>query len=258
MNLPYIMVTGIVTKNDVETILTCYEYPTTHCLAAGILVSHKTLSGNTTTNRRYPTAPEARARIEELSEFNCWPVVHYNTSGCTDPLSQQIDRLMGLHPLLSGIQLNVVKPDPEELKRIKDKHNISLILQVNEKSIRERTAICVCDYVSQYKDTVDYALFDMSGGKSEPLDTLLAANILRYWDFRGIIPSLAGGLGPEGGDTLREIKHFARMIDLRCVSFDAEGKIRVPVPDPIDGQPYQDMLSRDRTVAYVKSIRKAV
>lgn len=259
MNLPYIGITGITSKKDVSTLKTVCPPSPNHCYMAGILVSGKTISGGSTTNRRYPAINEAIRLMEALQDDRFWVAFHYNTSGRTEPLREQLGPLLDCQPKgCFGFQLNVVRPNLDEMKFLREKHNLSFILQVNEKSIREPSADCMLEYVHEYRDVAEYALLDLSGGTGKPFDPVLAASVLRHWDFQTIIPGLAGGLGPDGSDLIWETKLHAPIIDMTAISYDAEGRIRVPVKDPIEGVKYQDRLSKKLVSQYVMAVHSGM
>lgn len=256
MNLPYVGLTGVASLKDVSTLQNLRVCPPSanHCYMAGILVSGKTLSGQPTTNRRYPTVENAFRLAGLFTDSRFWVAFHYNNSGRKEPLREQLQPLTDRLGSGFGIQLNIARPPLDEVRELRDRFRLKIILQVNEKSLREPTAECMLEYVYEYRDVAEYALLDLSGGKGLPLNPTLAAKVLRNWDYPGIIPGLAGGLGPDASDTIWEVKARAPFTDMTAISYDAEGKIRVPVEDPIVGENYQDRLSKKLASQYVMAV----
>lgn len=257
MTHPYVGITGICNDVDIRTLKVAETVlsETNHILMAGVLVSHKTLSGLPTTNRRYPPIDEAVLLVRELAKF-AWPVAHYNTSGCQDPLSVQLQRLVGRLDKIEGVQLNVVRPDQAEVAKFREDHpDIEIILQVNRHSPADYGVQAILDYVRLYEGSVDYALLDLSGGEGRPLDAEWALEIYSKWPFirshsgEPVGLGVAGGLGPNCKDLIEPF--YSR---LKTLSLDAEGGLRVPVADPIPDARYQDRLDRDKALGYVSTL----
>lgn len=93
-------------------------------------------------------------------------------------------------------------------------------------------------------------------------DTILET--LSTMEDRGVRLGLAGGLGPDCGGALNDLRtgllgHGGdEDVDLDVLSYDAESRVRVPVPDPIEGEEYQDMLDRTSSVNYVAAVCAAL
>ncbi len=133
---PYIGITGITSLEDVETIGACCNIVAatvrTHRVMAGVLVSAKTLRGEATTNRRYPSIDAADEPLQLSRYAYAWPVVHYNTRATSDALRDELRLLVERCPSMRGLQLNVVSPDPDVVARFASEHqSIEVILQVN-------------------------------------------------------------------------------------------------------------------------------
>ena len=257
MRTPYIGITGICNDEDIQTLRMAETVLAggSHILMAGILVSHKTLTGLPTTNRRYPLIDEAVRLAKKLARF-AWPVAHYNTSGCQDPLSKQLETLAHKLDEIEGIQLNVVRPDPAEVAKFRETHpDVEIILQVNRHSPADYGVQAILDYVRLYEGSVDYALLDLSGGEGRPLDAEWALEIYSKWPFirshsgEPVGLGVAGGLGPNCKDLIEPF--YSR---LKTLSLDAEGGLRVPVADPIPDARYQDRLDRDKALGYVSTL----
>lgn len=264
---PYIGVTGVVTRDDVASISICATVLAAsgqpHQLMAGVLVSAKTLRGERAANRRYPTAHDAEVLCARLFDAGAWPVVHFNTR-TPAPLDEQLDALCRAVPSLMGIQLNVARPDPEALARFRWGQRpgmgpgVELILQVGGASLEALTPEAVLDYVRRYRASVHYALLDLSGGRGLPADTALAAAVVAAWDCPEVALGIAGGLGPEAGPLLADLRARCAPDRFRGLSFDAETGVRVPVADPTPGEHGQDTLNGLRALHYVEAVVDAL
>lgn len=278
MNLPqpYIGITGIVTYSDVNIAHGCAEIvrelAPTHRLMTGVLVSYKTLYHRTTTNQRYPGISAVDKLLEECGDFGAWPVIHYNSHAKGEEFAEELELLYYLCPAMRGIQLNVVTPDPGTVQYFANKYpEVEIILQVNHTSLVE-TAIPPAQivqpwqYIERYTG-IRHALIDSSGGNGRVFPPQTANDIIKILDGleeRGVHLGIAGGLGPDCGDLLEDLR--IRMvgywgdldIELVRLSYDAESRIRVPVPNPIAGDKYQDQLDHDKAVGYVQIVCEAL
>lgn len=245
----YIGITGIVTHADVDTIAACAALlPPDIRLMAGVLVSSKTLTGEPTESRRYPTLTEAMYLLSGLSDF-AWPVVHYNTRATGLDLRMEIMELLAFLPEARGIQLNVAAPNPDMVARaMLDHPDVELILQVNRASVPSGLVSDVHAYVAKY--SAQHALLDRSGGTGKSLDVSWMAAVLpglAAWAR----PAVAGGLGPDSGPVVASLPGG-------LFSVDAESRSRVPVSDPIDGAKHQDRLDRDLALRYTQAMVDAM
>lgn len=257
MSRPYIGITGIVTVMDSIMFASLPEFAPGHRRMAGVLVSHKTLHGHPTTNRRYPTLETARQRVQELAEGGAWPTVHYNTRA-TGPLVDDLLRLAQEVPCVGGIQLNIPRPPLRDLEQFRERHpDIELILQVSEACLGE-SAIPEENYhayVHRYRTVVEHALLDLSGGRGTSLreHLQLFGRVLEYWPCTEVLPGVAGGLGPGCAPVLQALRAAAPTLR-EGLSLDVESGVRMPVSDPLEGLPYQDQFSYSRALAYVEAV----
>jgi hypothetical protein len=268
----YVGITGIVTEDDVETVRQAAAIVRTRAphrrLMAGVLVSWKTLCGRSTTNRRYPTLEAAGRLVEALVEAGAWPVVHYNSR---EPhLGSQVVSLLAALPWAGGVQLNVVRPEPDEIAQIRRFHppsEMEIILQANHAAPWDAEAGLLA-WSLRFEGLVQHILLDLSGGRGTGIDPGKVAAVLGHatgrWLHAGIRPALAGGLGPDCARVLRETgrqigapcqpadPHGGSVVLAAC-SCDAESGVRVPVDDPVEGEPFQDRLDRGKALAYVEA-----
>jgi len=287
--LPYIGVTGIVTPEDVLTVKDCVRVIRDHCpkgedglpthrFMAGVLVSYKTLTDQPLTNRRYPH----RAHVEPLLAWclaaGAWPVIHFNTHAKGEALLKELFQLCVEFPSARGLQLNLVCPDPEVVRGFTSAfhHHVEVILQINHTSLVKsakppQKMAQPLDYALGYAKWSDagisHALLDASGGKGKLFDHRTADTIIEtlgHLKERGVRLGLAGGLGPDCGTAIDDLKaglagHGGDPdIELQELSYDSESRVRVPVPDPIAGEKYQDMLDRTKALNYTSVLCAAL
>lgn len=127
---------------------------------------------------------------------------------------------------LHAIQLDVTWPDPNELKKFRDKHQETIIvLQVGKFALSEVDGDPqkVVDRLKKYGDSIDHVLLDMSMGKGQGMEAGGLLPLLRL--IRQELPELglavAGGLGPESVDLLEPIAQ-----EFPDISIDAQGNVK--------------------------------
>lgn len=292
----YIGITGIVTDADVDTARACARLvPPSHRLMAGVLVSAKTLRGQSTTSRRYPAFDRVETLLRELLLAGCWPVVHYNTRATDANFAAELGLLVDTLPSMRGLQLNVVAPCPDVVSRFAAAHrSVEVVLQVNRAAMlslpttqtgdaydRHVACCAVADEVSEYVaryGRIAHVLLDASGGEGRALNTSLAGTIIGRngdeWRDRGCHAGIAGGFGPDSNDTLASVAVALKVaaanramcsdgadrfeVALADLSFDAESGVRSPVADPAPGEKHQDALDADKARAWVSLVASAV
>lgn len=206
---PYIAITGITKPDQVEAL----EIPTFagHDVMLGILVSHKSISGQGASKRYadfHMNATKIVAAIESLGRKDVLPAVHYNSRSKknVDEDLTSLWRFKKMH-----IQLNIREPELV-------KYAISALLgspysdwgvifQANLSIVRQYGILGALAFFNGanpvgQKDT--HVLFDLSGGRGEPLDMEKAkeAKEIAKKRFPKIGFGIAGGLTP---DSVQEI-----------------------------------------------------
>lgn len=259
---PYVGVTGFVSIDDVSVARDCAsilaENAPSHRLMAGVLVSTKTLRGEPTESRRYPTLDDAERILAAIADSGAWPVVHYNTRATGLDLAMELTRLRAVLPSMRGLQLNVAGPDPRAIDMfLRSGDEIEFIVQVNRYAYTGLVpnAAEAFAYVAEYAHVASYALLDLSGGEGRPLDPAFIGATLALWDASWCVnPAIAGGLGPDARAMLHAAMRAVGQLVFRRLSFDAEGALRVPVENPTEGAKHQDRLDRDKALAYVRAV----
>lgn len=127
---------------------------------------------------------------------------------------------------LDAIQLDLIWPKPEEIKKFKEEHpDIFIILQVGKFALKEveEDPQTVINNLREYGDSVDYVLLDMSMGMGKGMEAVGLLPLLRI--IREKLPYLglavAGGLGPDSIDLLKSIAE-----EFPDVSIDAQGNVK--------------------------------
>ncbi len=254
---PFISVCGVACERDVETIRDIVPLlPPGHVLAAGVLVSEKTLRGEAVESERYPSIYDVPGILRALKHAGAWPVVHFNTRA---PTAELFDRLMVAPLGAVGFQLNVHPwPDPY-LVRILSAYG-PVILQWRGPHPEAAPGAALLDALrTAHQSGASFVLCDASAGTGKPLDPTLAIQYVNAWWDRspellgGTRPvglALAGGLGPDAGDLLREVLAQCPVSALGSISFCAETRLRRPREGA--SRPGQDELAHDLAAAWVR------
>jgi hypothetical protein len=134
---------------------------------------------------------------------------------------------------LHAIQLDLVWPEPAEIKKFKEKNpNIIIILQVGKFAIEDTKGDPqeIVNRLHEYGDSVGHVLLDMSMGKGESMEAGGLLPLLRL--IKKKLPELglavAGGLGPESSPGFNLIAR-----EFPDISHDAQGNVK-PADAPRD------------------------
>ena len=227
-NGPYVGVTGFMSCNEVREALTMVPKKSVRRLMVGILMSSKTLAGQT--NKwpgRYPKK-EAVAGIFADDE-RALNLVHYNTDNPETLFAQltEITELAGPH--LDGFQLNIAWPPIAQVQKYrKTNPEKFLLLQIGGKAMAVAgSAKHFAELVGEYLPTIDAILIDPSGGKGQPLDPIKGTEYLSsLHNYPKLGLGIAGGLGSR---SLYLIDPLVRMFP--NLSIDAEGQLRTRPPE---------------------------
>jgi hypothetical protein len=234
-NKPYIGITGITCKEDVEVIKQALRYSYG---MYGVLVSDETLKGGKPHRCRYPKI-EALKDIFRVMPENALRAVHYN-SEYTDQLSKDIEEIVRLTDgLCNCIQLNIEYPPLDQVAIIKNENKeLKIIFQLGKDSMKEKAYKNVASKIEPYVPYIDYILIDASQGAGielKILDTIEFARPLRK--LRPL--TFAGGLD---GFSLHL---FISLIEEFGASIDAEGKL----------MNNSDTLDHEKVKRYIRSAR---
>ncbi len=231
---PYIGVTGFMSREEVSQALTAVSRETAYRLMVGVLMSSKTLAGQT--NKwpgRYPKKESvADIFIDDPRALN---LIHYNTD-TPEMLASEVGQIVELAgPHLDGFQFNVKWPDhPLQLKAVREMFpDLYLLLQIGGRAMEEILSFgrypmeLLKTMVGWYLPHIDAILIDPRGGKGELLNTAKGAEWLRAArELSGIEVGISGGLGSVTTHLIEPLaKKFPRL------NIDAEGQLRTPKPE---------------------------
>lgn len=240
----YIGITGFMDEYEVDKILPLFEH-SDRKLMVGVLVSSRTYRGapNTMTPNRYPF-PIGKLKEIFSSNPNAFNVIHY----CTDSErpSEIIQEMIGIRSKcqfrLHGFQLNMLWPDPintvEVFKNLYPE--LQLILQIGKKAFSNQSPETVAWRIAEYAESIDYILFDPSGGGGTSFKSSEVVPYLRAIKEKNpdIGLAIAGGLSNKNIATqLGEIVQ-----EFPDISIDAEARLRDE----------HDFLSIEKATEYVR------
>src|SRR3989338_4547363 len=237
---PYIGVTGFMSRAEVNEALSVVPQDSTHRLMVGVLMSSKTLAGQT--NKwpgRYPKK-EAVADIF-VDDSRALNLVHFNTDE-PETLCSQLEEITAFAgPYLDGFQLNMAWPRIAQLEDYRAAYpDKFIVLQVGSRAMAQvESPDDFAESVGSYLAVIDAVLIDPSGGKGLPLDVEKAADYLWAVATYPIGLGAAGGLGPRTFNLINQL-----ILEFRGrLSVDAEGQLRTPKPE--------DALCLDAMKAYL-------
>ncbi len=259
---PYVGITGPTSLSEVSSLVEAfatagYSMDSPHVPMLGYLVSHKTLRGQPTANRRYPPVKELSPLIE-AAKGRILPMVHYNTKDHSTLASQVGEIFVLLYNALypcRALQLNVVWPGVDQVKLIKDIYpEMLIVLQASHKAMGDKTPSEIAARINAYGKSISYVLIDPSGGRGQEFD--LGHSLAVYQEIREKLPELMVGFA--GGFTGDNVEARVREIISRtgednfCI--DAEGGLR----NKISAEYGDDLLNSIKAQAYLQGAAKVL
>lgn len=252
---PYVGVTGPVSVSETQAICkefakAGYSMATPHIPMLGFLVSHKTLNGQATANRRYPSF-DSLPDLLRATKGSVLTMVHYNTKEM-ETLADQVSAVFdGVYDngLCKALQLNLVWPDIYQVARIKEKHpDMQIVFQASHKAMADKTPTQIAQGIRSYADLLDYVLIDPSGGRGLAFE--LESSISLYFALKEHCPSLT--IGFAGGFTGENVGPRTMQIIQRIFTegfcIDAEGGLR----DKITNEYGDDLLNIKKVRTYLQ------
>ena len=253
---PYVGITGPVNIQETKDI--CREFSevgysmgSPHIPMLGFLVSYKTLNGQATQNRRYPSA-NSLPELLRATDGQVLTMVHYNSKEI-DTLSNQVAQIFdGVYEggLCRAIQLNIVWPDIGQVARIKEQHpDMQIVFQASHKAMDGKTPNQIAKGIRDYGDSISYILIDPSGGRGMPFD--LESSVTIYSELGEQCPDLTVGFagGFTGENVAPRLKEILEKIKANNFCIDAEGGLR----DKITSAYGDDLLNIKKVKRYLSS-----
>jgi len=251
---PYVGITGPVTNKEVENIIkefsdASYTMNSEHIPMLGFLISYKTLNGKYTQNRRYPNFDDLHSLLIQ-TDNRVLTMVHYNSRE-TDSLADQVFQIFDeiyYAGLCKALQLNIVWPDVNQVKIIKDRFKeMKIVFQANHKAMNNKTPNEIVDGIEEYKDHISYVLIDPSGGRGKEFD--LDHSLSVYNELKSRLPDLTIGFaGGFNGDNVEEkAKKIIESTGDSDFCIDAEGGLRDKVTDAYG----DDLLNIEKVRKYL-------
>lgn len=230
MRQPYIGVTGFMSRQEIEEVLTAlYENETDRNLMVGVLASTKTLDGEKGKYpNRYPDIDDIKRIF--MPHPRCLNLIHYTTKDTKNLFWQLVQMKEKGGLFCHGFQLNIPWPDAEVLRTWKDRwrNETTIVLQVGSKAfaqIDHSPDELAKKAVIEYGECIDYLLLDPSGGTGKAFDVeKMSAYVQALWthyadDHFGL--GIAGGLSAS---VPSEVAQLLQTFD--DLSVDAEGNLR--------------------------------
>jgi hypothetical protein len=246
---PYIGITDFMTEAQSRTALDLFEQlggpRGGRKLMVGVMMSYKTLNG-------LPTKwTAAFPWNEDVAGIFVRHPAAYNTLHYADYDGVDVGENLALAaafggPDLDAIQLDMVWPDPDVVRRFRDVHPaIEIVLQANAVALGQvgNDPAKFIAMIDDYGPCLDHVLLDKSMGRGLGLDAQALLPFARALAEKrpdlGI--AAAGGLGP---DTLGLVEPLVR--EFPRISIDAQSKLRPSgsALDPIDWMMARQYLER--------------
>ncbi|MDO8507607.1 MAG: hypothetical protein Q7S53_03490 [bacterium] len=235
---PYIGITGFMTREEVDEVMSAIPEGSTKKFMVGILASQKTIAGLPNKwPERYPiTRDIAKITSDDERALN---LVHYGDGmkhheGLGKVLIS-ITREYG-GPNLHGFQLNMTWPEAREITEFKEKYpEMQIVLQAGTRTLKntdESAEKLVNGFQTAFPNgEVDYLILDLSGGLGKELNPDLIMRHIEAIETAnldvGVV--LAGGLYGKNSNIVAPIlRRFPN------TGTDAEGKLRDPITDKLN------------------------
>ncbi len=224
MSIPYIGVTDIVSTTQTRYFTPLFE-GTEFRLMVGVMMSFKTLIGKATSwSGLWPTREELRYVFGPTP--HTYNTLHYADYGNHTEERHLLRAVMYGGPHLHALQLDMVWPCSTMVRSFRRKRpDIEVVLQVGREAVAlaDGNPAEVVRRIQRYGESIDYVLFDMSGGEGKNMDAVGLLPFLRCVerDVPSVDLAVAGGLGPDTVHLLDPIlKEFPH------ISQDAQGRLR--------------------------------
>lgn len=216
--------------------------------AAGVMMSYKTLWGIKTSFAEVFPKKEMLSQIFKPCK-NVINVLHFADYNGESGVEDWITGLQWCGPHVHALQLDMTWPDPQEIREFKRRcSNCTLIIQIGHAALAQITNE-LNEKIIPYAGSVDYLLFDQSGGKGVKLDvtqTIRCLDQITVATLGTVNLVVAGGLCAETMEVMVDISER-----FRNVSIDAQGKLR-------SSGDFRDPVEDERVFAYLHAAHEQV
>lgn len=256
---PYVGITGVVSAQEAEDVEHDFNSAgfvnTTPQEMIGVLVSLKTLHGLPAENRRYPPVNKLMEIFSAVCGADVLSMVHYNSRE-HDTLAEQVEQVFEKlydspdgERLCRAVQLNVVWPKVEQVKRMKTHlPELQIVLQLSQAAMEGYTPGDIAARVREYGNVLSYVLIDPSGGRGLEFDQHYSVQVyraLRAGEQEFTI-GFAGGFSPRNVE--RRVRAIIKQVGHRDFCIDAEGALR----DKLSQKYGDDVLNLRYTRVYAR------
>lgn len=210
---PYIGICDFTDPAQTTRLLAHMPSDFSHQLMVGVMMSRKTL--NDIPSKWSDVFPKKESLheifIEDERVLNTIRYADYEVGINRDlALAETLARVVEYGgPHLGAIQLDMIWPDPEELKIFHETHGIPIVLQVgsNAMAFCGESTLATCARLNLYDDSIEAVLFGRSMGQGKGMDVDLLARYVGVMESEChyLLPAVAGGLGPTSLDLVRSL-----------------------------------------------------
>jgi len=233
---PYVGITGFMNYGQVEKVLSALPDDLKFQLMVGVLVSDKTLVGQT---NNHPNEFPPIHKVAEIFQLDhrVLNLVHYNTHNTFSLPGQMADIKIYGGSNCQGFQLNIDWPSIDDLARFRRRYPwLVIVQQISATVMAETTPEQLARRISsEYCDLIDHVLLDGSGGFGKPLHLGLCEDyigaLLAHNLHRKIGIGIAGGLCAESLSRLAPLFRAYPKLNI-----DAQGKLRTTDKTTLDMQ----------------------
>lgn len=251
----YVGITGACDETEVDFLVkesydVGYSMNSPHTPMLGFLASLKTLNGEFTKNRRYPQINKIPALLNKARTV--FSMLHYNSreqSTLADQVSKLFENAYSSN-LCRALQLNIVWPDVQQVKLIKDKFpDMRIVFQLSDNAMKEKSANEIIAGIEKYGGSLDYVLIDPSGGRGIEfdIDSSTAIYTSLASKFPGTTLGFAGGF--TGNNVEERVQKLVKVTGSSDFCIDAEGGLR----DKLSQDYGDDLLNANKAKNYLKS-----
>lgn len=257
---PYIGVTGVISEQEVNDVIrefneAGYKMNFGHVPMLGYLVSYKTLTGQETKNRRYPKVGDLHRLVGRACN-KVLTMIHYNSREMPSLVEQIEEIFYNLYNdnLCRALQLNIIWPDIEQVRLIKQKFpEMLIVFQASHKVLNEDNRTII-PRLKKYGGLIDYVLIDPSGGRSLEFSLDESVNLYRRLkkNLPEIVVGFAGGFNPE--NIYNRLRRLVDEVHRGNFCIDAEGGLRNKITEEYG----DDILNIEKVRRYLREASQVI